>query len=59
MIIKNGKIFVSNDYDKNTLFIYSTTLQDHSPNTMFLKSAKKYKAWKNFIENYELRKRSF
>lgn len=51
---KEGKIFISQDYDKNSPFMFSTTLADHSPNTMFLKNARKYKAWKNLIENYEL-----
>lgn len=54
MIIKNGKIFVSTDYIKNTPFIFATTLKDHTPNTMFLNSARKYNCWKNFIENYNL-----
>ncbi len=53
-ILKNGKIFVSSDYIKNTPFIFATTLKDHSENTMFLNSAKKYNCWKNFISNYEL-----
>lgn len=51
---KEGKIFVSNDYIKNTPFIFATTLSDHTPNTMFLNSARKYACWKNFIENYNL-----
>lgn len=49
-----GKIFVSNDYDKNTPYMFSTTLKDHSENTMFINSAKKYNCWKNFIENFKL-----
>lgn len=51
---KLGKIYVSNDYEKNTPFIFSTTLQDHSENTLFLKSARKYNCWKKLIENYEI-----
>ena len=50
----NGKIFVSFDYIKNTPYMFATTLQDHSPNTMFLNSARKYNCWRNFIENYNL-----
>lgn len=50
----NGKLFVSSDYYKNTPYIFATTLKDHSPNTMFLNSAKKYNCWKNFIENFSL-----
>lgn len=52
---QNGKIFVSTDFYKNTPFIFATTLKDHSPNTMFLNSARKYNCWKHFIENYNLR----
>lgn len=50
----NGKIFISNDYVKNTPYIFSTTLENHSENTMFLNSAKKYNCWKNLIQNYSL-----
>lgn len=49
-----GKIFVSNDYIKNTPFIFACTVQDHKPNTMLIKSAKKYNCWKIFIENYNI-----
>ena len=49
-----GKIYVSKDYVKNTPFLFSTTLQDHKDNTLFLKSAKKYNCWRKFIENFEL-----
>ena len=49
-----GKIYISNDFIKNTPYIFSTTLTDHSENTMFLNSAKKYNCWKNLIENFNL-----
>lgn len=51
---KDGKIYISNDYLKNTPFMFSTTLQNHAPNTMFLNSARKYNCWKHLIENYKL-----
>lgn len=51
---KEGKLYVSHDYVKNTPFIFATTLKDHTPNTMFLASARKYSCWKHFIENYNL-----
>lgn len=51
---KLGRIYVSNDYYQNTPYLFSCTLKDHTPNTMFLNSAKKYSCWKNFIENYQL-----
>lgn len=52
--LNNSKIFISTDYIKNTPFIFSCTLDDHSENTMFLKSAKKYRCWKVLIEQFEL-----
>ena len=51
---KLGKIYVSNDYLKNYPFTFACTLEDHSPNTMFLASCKKYTCWKTFIDNYNL-----
>ena len=51
----HGKIFVSNDYIKNTPFMFSTTLTDHRENTLFIKSARKYACWRQFIEQYQLR----
>lgn len=51
---KEGKMFVSNDYYKDSPFMFATTLKDHTPNTMFLSSAKKYSMWKSFINNYNL-----
>lgn len=49
-----GKIYVSNDYIKDYPFTFACTLKDHTPNTMFLSTAKKYTCWKNFITNYNL-----
>ena len=49
---KVGKIFVSNDY--STKIVFSCTLEDHSPNTMFFSVAKDYNAWRTFIKNYKL-----
>lgn len=54
MDYKLGKIYVSTDYVKSTPFIFSTTLEDHTENTMFLKSARKYQCWKTFIQQFEL-----
>lgn len=48
-----GKIFISNDYNENGQ-IFACTLQDHSPNTMLINSARKYNSWKTFIQNYQL-----
>lgn len=49
-----GKIFVSNDYLKNSPYIFACTLKDHTPNTLLLNSIKKYHCWKTFIDNFSL-----
>lgn len=49
-----GKIFVSNDYNKNTPYLFSFTLRDHTPNTLMISSIRNYSNWKNFIENFKL-----
>lgn len=49
-----GKMYVSNNYDKSTPFLFALTVAEHKPNTMLLSSVKKYKGWKTFIENYRL-----
>ena len=49
-----GKIFVSTDYLKDSPYKFATTLKDHTENTLFLNSARKYSCWKKFIENYQL-----
>ena len=48
-----GKMWVSNDIDPSSVPIYTLTLEDHKPNTMFLKSRKAYH-FKTFIDNYKL-----
>lgn len=49
-----GKIFVSNDYIKNTPFMFACTLKDHTPNTMLINSLAKVNFWKSFIDNFKL-----
>lgn len=49
-----GKIYVSNDYVKNTPFLFATTLENHKENTLLMKSAKKYSCWRKFIDSYSL-----
>ena len=49
-----GKYFVSKDYDKQSPYIFATTLADHSENTMLLKNIRRYACWKNFIDNYNM-----
>lgn len=54
LIIHFGKYFVSKDYDKQSPYIFATTLADHSENTMLLKNIRRYACWKNFIDNYNM-----
>lgn len=49
-----GKIYVSNDYYKDTINLFALTNSDHNENTMLMKSLNKYSCWKKFIDNYEL-----
>ena len=49
-----GKMWVSKDVDPSFLLVYTLTLKDHQPNTMFLKSKSNAGHFKTFIENYKL-----
>ena len=49
-----GKIYVSNDYYKQTLNLFALTNADHNENTMLMKSLNRYNCWKKFIENYQI-----
>lgn len=49
-----GKFFVSKDVDPSFKLIYSITLDDHSPNTLLLKSVNKSVFFKTFIDNYKV-----
>jgi hypothetical protein len=48
-----GKFFVSDNIDNCFKLIYSVTLDDHTPNTLLLKSINKSTYFKTFIENYK------
>jgi hypothetical protein len=48
-----GKFFVSKDVDPFFKIVYSVTLEDHSPNTLLLKSVNKSVFFKTFIEAYK------
>lgn len=50
----HGKIFVSTDYVSSSPMIFSTTIDNHKSNTLFLKSASNYSCWKQFIDNFKL-----
>ena len=51
---KEGKIYVSSDYDKSSPYIYAVTLEDHKPNTLLISSARKYSQWKFITENFKI-----
>ena len=51
--MKEGKVFVSFHYNKNTPFVFSMTLADHRPNLLMYNSMKKYQFWKLFIDNFK------
>lgn len=53
-ILRNGKVYVSQDFEKGTPFIFSLTLEDNQPNVMMLKTLKKYYFWKSFEQNFNL-----
>ena len=47
-------MFVSKDIDPSYPLVYSLTLKDHKPNTMFLKNKSRAGHFKMFLENYKL-----
>jgi hypothetical protein len=49
-----GRMWVSKDIDPSYILVYSLTLKDHQPNTMFLKSMNRQGHFKTFIENYKM-----
>ena len=49
-----GKMYVSNDVDPTYPIIYSITLKDHSPNTLFLRDKSRAVKFRVFIENYKI-----
>lgn len=48
-----GKFFVSKDVDPFFKMVYCVTLDDHTPNTMLLKSSAKSVHFKMFIDSYK------
>lgn len=53
MDVKENKLWVSNDVDPSAPFKYALTINDHKPNTMFLKSKSKNTRFGFFIECYK------
>lgn len=51
---KGGKVYVSTDYEHNTPYIFSTTLENHRPNSLLLKNAKRYNCWCDFLKQFKL-----
>jgi hypothetical protein len=51
---EQGLLWVSESIDPSFLLVYTLTLKDHQPNTMFLKTGSKSYQFKKFIENYKL-----
>ena len=49
-----GMLWVSNDIDPSCPLVYTLTMKDHQPNTMFLKSRNRAGHFKTFIENYKM-----
>lgn len=49
---KNGKVYVSEDYIKETNRIFAVTLSDFRPNIIMIRNLKKYTFWRNFIEYF-------
>lgn len=49
-----GKMYVSKSIDPSYPIVYSITMKDHNPNTMFLKNKSRAVHFKLFLENYQL-----
>ena len=55
----DGLMFVSTDTDPSYPLVYSLTLKDHSPNSLFLKARSKHTHFKMFLEAYKMGKVRF
>ena len=51
---KNGKVYVSEDYLKNSPCIFSITLKDSRPNVMMISALSRYDFWKMFLKYFKL-----
>lgn len=51
---REGKMYVSKSIDPDYPLVYSITMKDHKPNTMFIKNKSRAGHFKIFIENYSL-----
>lgn len=51
---REGMMWVSKDIDPSSPLVYSLTMKDHSPNTMFLKNLNRAPYFKAFLEYYKM-----
>ena len=51
---KESRLWVSEDIDPTWIVVFTLTLKDHQPNTMFLKTGSKNNQFKVFVENFKL-----
>lgn len=51
---KEGKIFVSTDYENDSYYTFAMTIKDHQPNTMMFTMIKRFSFWKVFLENFSI-----
>lgn len=51
---RNSQLYVSYDYDPSTPYILTTTIEDHTENTVLLKKLKDTKIWSIFCDSYKL-----
>lgn len=51
--INQGKMYVSQDYDASSPYIFTTTIDNHRPNTLLLKNARKYNCWNMLITQFK------
>lgn len=49
-----GKMYVSQDYDKTSPVVFTTTVENHRPNTLLLKNAKKYACWNMLLKQFKI-----
>lgn len=49
-----GKMYVSKDVDPSYPLVYTLTLKDHRPNTLFLKNKSKAGHFKQFLDAYKM-----
>lgn len=50
---KNGKVYVSEDYQNNSFNIFTLTLKDSKPNIMMISALSRYDFWKQFLQNFK------